>query len=84
MADWYYYQYSPDCSLLTCSAEDLIVLKAFADRPIDWMDVEGILYRSGHGLNYPLILEQLAPLCEIKDSPEIINKLQSLIREAGY
>jgi hypothetical protein len=29
----------------TCSAEDLIVYKAFADRPRDWVDVKGILLR---------------------------------------
>jgi hypothetical protein len=28
-------------ALLTCSAEDLIVHKAFADRPQDWLDVAG-------------------------------------------
>lgn len=78
-----YHHFLPDCALLTCSAEDLIVLKAFADRPIDWMDVEGILYRSGRGLNYSLIMEQLAPLCEIKDSPEIVDKLQALIQKAN-
>ena len=32
-------------SLLTCSAEDLVVLKAFADRPRDWEDVQGIVGR---------------------------------------
>jgi hypothetical protein len=37
------FTYPPDISLRTCSAEDLIVLKAFADRPKDWMDIEGII-----------------------------------------
>lgn len=32
----------PDISLRTCSAEDLIVFKAFADRLQDWADVESI------------------------------------------
>ena len=35
----------PDVPLRTCSAEDLIVFKAFADRLKDWVDVEGILIR---------------------------------------
>src|SRR5207247_2190673 len=29
----------------TCSAEDLIVMKAFAARPRDWLDIEGIIIR---------------------------------------
>jgi hypothetical protein len=39
------YEFLPGVSLLTCSAEDLVVLKAFADRGQDWLDVEGILVR---------------------------------------
>ena len=31
--------------LRTCSAEDLIVMKAFAARPRDWLDIEGIIIR---------------------------------------
>jgi hypothetical protein len=27
------------------TAEDLIALKAFADRPKDWLDIDGILIR---------------------------------------
>jgi hypothetical protein len=32
--------------LTTCSAEDLLVLKAFAGRPQDWLDVEGVIVRA--------------------------------------
>jgi hypothetical protein len=31
--------------LHTCSAEDLIVLRAFADRSKDWVDIEGVIIR---------------------------------------
>ena len=34
-----------DVPLLTCSAEDLIVLKAFAARGQDWVDIEGVIVR---------------------------------------
>ena len=34
----------------TCSAEDLIVLKAFASRPQDWIDVEKVIIRQGQRL----------------------------------
>ncbi len=38
--------------LLTCSAEDLIVLKAFAARGRDWVDVEGIIVRQAGALDW--------------------------------
>ena len=69
------------CSLITCSAEDLIVLKAFADRPQDWMDIEGIIIRQGNCLNRCHIFEHLTPLCELKEAPEIVNKLKHLMQE---
>lgn len=73
------FSYDAGCSLVTCSAEDLIILKAFADRMIDWMDVEGVLLRQGNGLDYQYILKHLEPLCALKESPEIVGKLKQLI-----
>jgi hypothetical protein len=73
------YPFGPSCSLITCSAEDLIVLKAFADRPKDWSDIEGIAMKSGNILDTPYIFEQLAPLCELKEAPEIVAKLKSIM-----
>lgn len=75
------FPYAPDCSLITCSAEDLIVLKAFANRGRDWLDIEGILVRQGSGLEFEYITDRLKPLCELKDSPEIIEKLHHLVEE---
>lgn len=34
------FAFAPEISLVTCSAEDLIVLKAFAERSKDWSDIE--------------------------------------------
>jgi hypothetical protein len=73
------FSYAPDCSLVTCSAEDLIILKTFADRAIDWMDVDGILLKRADVLDYPYIIKQLEPLCWLKESPEIVGKLKQLI-----
>lgn len=75
------FPYSPDCSLITCSAEDLIVLKAFADRPQDWMDVEGIIMRQGQHLDGRHIISRLTPLCELKKAPKILDKLKNLMTE---
>jgi hypothetical protein len=69
------FTYPPDIPLLTCSAEDLIVLKAFADRPKDWLDIDGILIRQAESLDWPYVRAQLAPLAELKDAPELVDKL---------
>jgi len=42
------YAFAEDVSLRVCSAEDLVVMKAFAARPQDWIDIEGIAIRQ-HG-----------------------------------
>jgi Nucleotidyl transferase AbiEii toxin, Type IV TA system len=42
--------YAPGINLTTCSAEDLIVFKAFASRGQDWVDVESIIRRQGDQL----------------------------------
>lgn len=73
-----YFEYYPHCSLLTCSAEDLVVLKTFADRPKDWMDIEGIVIRQIGVLDRSYIINQLTPLCEAKGAPELLVKLQAL------
>jgi hypothetical protein len=65
--------------LRLCTAEDLIVMKAFADRPIDWHDIQGIIVRQGTAnLVWPYIYWHLKPLCEVKEQPEIVDRLRSL------
>ena len=72
------FEFVPGAILQTCSAEDLIVLKAFANRPQDWLDVHGILVRQQGKLNWEYILQHLKPLCDLKESPEIVNHLTNL------
>ncbi len=62
--------------LLTCSAEDLIVHKAFADRPQDWLDIDGIIIRQATVLNWPQIWAELEPLVELKEEPAILDRLR--------
>lgn len=52
------------------------MLKAFADRPKDWLDIDGIVVRQDAVLDWPYIRTQLAPLAELKDAPELVNKLE--------
>ena len=70
-----FFEFYPDINLLTCSAEDLIILKAFANRPKDWLDVEGIIAVQTQKLDQSHIFTQLKPLCNAKQAPEIIQKL---------
>lgn len=72
-----YKEYLPNISLKICTAEDLIILKAFAARDKDWIDISTILIKQDN-LDWNYIYEQLAPLAEIKYEPEILTKLQDL------
>ncbi|MEX1026837.1 MAG: DUF6036 family nucleotidyltransferase [Candidatus Paceibacterota bacterium] len=65
----------------TCSAEDLVVLKAFASRPQDWIDVEKVIIRQGEKLDRELIIEELTPLVELKEEPEILSHLNALFEK---
>jgi len=75
-------EFAPNVFLRTCSAEDLVVMKAFAGRPTDWNDVSTICARQGaKGIDWRYIREHLAPLCELKGTPEILDQLET-IRQA--
>ena len=71
------FTYPPNVPLRTCSAEDLLVLKAFANRPKDWLDIDGILIRHGSTIDWKYALAQLAPLAELKEEPAIVERLES-------
>lgn len=70
------FDYSPNIALRTCSAEDLIVLKAFATRGQDWVDVEKIIVRQTGNLDWKYISDQLRPLAELKGAPELLDELE--------
>lgn len=74
-SDW---QISSTMALRTCSAEDLIVHKAFAARDLDWADVRSVIMRQGRKLNIAQIWTELRPLVELKEEPEILAKLQRI------
>ena len=62
----------------TCLAEELVVMKAIASRDQDWIDIKGVLIRQGDRLDWTLILSELRPLCELKEAPEIVTRLERL------
>ena len=69
----------PGISLRLCTAEDLIVFKTFAARPQDWRDVEMTIVRQGDAnLDWRYIREQLVPLLELKEQPDLLDQLEAL------
>ena len=71
-----FFEFPSGIRLQTCSAEDLVVMKAFADRSRDWADIEGIIIRQTGKLDWHYILQQLTPLSELKEAPEIMAQLE--------
>jgi hypothetical protein len=76
-------EYLPGISLRVCSAEDLIVLKAFAARRRDWADIEGVIGRQGGVLDWPYIEAALEPLAAGTDRPELLTTLRALRAEVS-
>lgn len=68
--------------LTTCSAEDLVVLKAFAGREKDWLDVEGIVLRQGEKLDRVLVWRELEPLLELKEDTAARQRLAKLFENS--
>jgi len=75
-----FYEYVKGYELRTCSAEDLIVFKAFAARDQDWADVRSVLERQKGKLDLDYVQQNLAPLVELKDAPEIMLRLEEMIQ----
>jgi hypothetical protein len=76
------FEFYPGMTLRTCSAEDLMVMKAFAAREQDWGDVKGIIARQ-QTLDWQMIYSELEPLCELKGAPEILLRLKELQKGAS-
>lgn len=74
-----FFEFLPGQNFKTCSAEDLIVYKAFADRPRDWVDIEGIIIRQQSNLDMGLIFRELEPLVVAKDARDVIPRLKRLV-----
>ena len=68
------FEFAPGLELRTCSAEDLMVMKLFASRAIDIRDAEGIAVRHDKTLDWRYVEEQLTPLAELKEEPEILRQ----------
>ena len=66
-------------TIRTCIAEDLIVFKAFAGRDKDWLDIDGIVLRQGRALDTGAILDELAPLLDLKGTTEDLGRVERIL-----
>jgi hypothetical protein len=57
----------------------LVVFKAFADRPQDWLDIEGIVAKSGRAIDWPEVRDELAGLLELKGERAALGRLDELV-----
>lgn len=76
-------EFAPAVLLRICSAEDLVVMKAFADRERDWADIEGVVIRQRGRLDWEYIGHQLAPLARAKEAPQIEARLAAVRARNG-
>lgn len=73
----------PGVALTTCSAEDLVVFKAFAGRDRDWLDIEGVALRQAGRLDEKLVHRELLPLLELKEDTASDERLRRLLAKSG-
>ena len=72
------FRFGEGVTLRTCSAEDLIIYKAIADRTLDWHDIKGILIRQQGKLDFDQIDRELTPLVALKEEPRILDQWHEL------
>lgn len=76
------FRFAEGVLLTTASAEDLLILKAFAGREQDWVDVQGIVTRQRNQVDWNYILAELTALSELKGDGESLERLQEIRQEA--
>lgn len=67
-----------DVFLRIVSLEDLLVLKSFAGRPQDWIDVEGILVRRAGKVQWRQVISDLSAICSLVESNESLERLSEI------
>ena len=69
-------------SLVTCSAEDLVLYKLVAGRTRDVADIEGIVRRQGVGLDVDRIRRFGVQFGELKEEPELLRPFEQALARA--
>lgn len=68
----------PGERLRLASPGALVVFKAFADRPQDWLDIEGVIAKSGTRIDWDTVRAQLKVLLELKGDATALEHLEVL------
>ena len=55
-----------------------------AGREKDWLDVEGIVVHQGKQLDAGLILDELAPLLDLKGTPGDLQRVERVLARASF
>lgn len=76
-------EFDDGVELITASAEDIFVLKAFAGRPQDWIDIESIAVRQGPALDWDFIRSQLQMLGELVADSDLDSRVDEIRRRAS-
>lgn len=74
---------APGAWLRIASPSALIVFKTFADRPQDWIDVEGVIARSAPLIDWPTVDAQLRVLLDLKGDDVPLTRLLALRERLG-
>ncbi len=69
--------------LRLCSPDALIVFKVFAGRPQDWLDIEGIVAKSGVRIDWNGVRADLRMLLELKEDADSLPRLEMILVRRG-
>lgn len=75
------FEFAPDLMLRTCSAEDLVIMKCFAGRAIDLMDVTGILQRQQGLLDLNHVRRWLQEIQDAIERTDLLGTFERLLSE---
>lgn len=74
---------APGVRLRICSANNLVVFKAFAGRPQDWLDIDGIAAKSRRRLDWPQVMSDATALLSLKEDTEALARLETVRRHCA-
>ena len=77
-------EFAPGVKLWLCSPAALVVFKVFAGRPQDWLDVEGIVVKSGKLVDWSEVRRDLAELLDLKGDPESLSRLETILASVPH
>ena len=71
-------EFVPGQRLRLAAPGSLVVFKAFADRPHDWQDIEGVIVKSGARIDWDQVRDQLKILLDLKGDLSALDRLDAL------